>query len=700
MADNITNYEIISIGIIFILLVILIIIATTVAGTNIFSFYLLSIILFVIFIISIFAYIGYLGEFTTNLKGILQSIFTILRNDLFQIIWNCKWSILTFIALILYYNYRPAIINAKNYDFLSNLGFGININTFTYGIDVILNFIIIAIFFANIMYNSTGEYNKYASYNTIAVYFLFILYLFLTFSYKTALNSTFGLTIGIFMAVIGLFYLFNSLTTTTTNVSTNYSGLFWMLIIAIIIISIIVFSYGGLKTQSIFWYSMFIFCVLFIIALTSNIIPISQYANIQGVVNNIIKLCIGTSVFAYIGYLLLTSGTGDFWTTIKNLIIIALLLAILYKFISETDFYQSSEYLRLIIDAILYIPCLITNLINNGVKLYNNSKFPSSSSLSSLRMNTNMTYYILFVLICLIYVFYFMFYPAIDLKNGTQGGSIVVINPMSLNTEGIVSNYADLNNINVNNSNLTEIKVEYNYAFSFWINIIAVPSYSAEAYDSAVSILNYNFAPNILYNPKLNSLIFNIKDKSNPSTTDENGTINTIYSKKDVLLQKWNHIVFQYNGGIVDIFINGLLEKSVDNVIPDFSHTLCNLVVGQSGGIAGGLCNLVYFNHNLNIYQIKTIYNTFKYKNPPIPYYASDKVINNANKIIPYVNPLDNTWRYGNAPSSNVEEVEDGIRDPEPTLTKVDVNYLSRRWNPTQQSINDNGDKIETTIYP
>jgi hypothetical protein len=286
-------------------------------------------------------------------------------------------------------------------------------------------------------------------------------------------------------------------------------------------------------------------------------------------------------------------------------------------------------------------------------------------------------------LICLVYVFYFLFYPAIDLKYDTQNGDLILVNPISLNKQTTISDYATLNNININDSNMNKIEYNYNYAMSFWINIGAILTFSSSAYNENVSILNYNFAPNLVYNPNKNELIIQIREEINANINEDKGRDNNdikiipIFVKKDVLLQKWNHIVFQYNGGIVDIFINGVLEKSIDNIIPKM--TLGNLDVGQNGGIAGGLCNLVYFKKILSIQEIETLYNTFKNKSPPVPYYSSDKVINRANKFVPYISS-GNFWKYVNPLSEDPEP--NVIRDPKPDSGKIDINYLSKRWNP------------------
>jgi hypothetical protein len=59
-----------------------------------------------------------------------------------------------------------------------------------------------------------------------------------------------------------------------------------------------------------------------------------------------------------------------------------------------------------------------------------------------------------------------------------------------------------------------------------------------------------------------------------------------------MLLQKWNDILINYSNGIMDIFLNGELVNSSNNVVPYFN--LDNLTVGENDGIKGGIRNVIY----------------------------------------------------------------------------------------------------------
>ena len=83
--------------------------------------------------------------------------------------------------------------------------------------------------------------------------------------------------------------------------------------------------------------------------------------------------------------------------------------------------------------------------------------------------------------------------------------------------------------------------------------------------------------------------------------------------------QKWNHIVFNYYENNVDLFINGNLERSMDlknNPIHILPTDIIS--VGDTNGINGAICNVVYYEVPLTKTKISHIYNTNFMKNPPI----------------------------------------------------------------------------------
>jgi hypothetical protein len=88
-----------------------------------------------------------------------------------------------------------------------------------------------------------------------------------------------------------------------------------------------------------------------------------------------------------------------------------------------------------------------------------------------------------------------------------------------------------------------------------------------------------------------------------------------IYINNNVLLQKWNNLIINYNGGTLDIFLNGELVKSSIEVVP--YYTIDSLIIGENNGIKGGICNVIYFRNSISSQNIYYLYNTVKSKNPP-----------------------------------------------------------------------------------
>lgn len=82
--------------------------------------------------------------------------------------------------------------------------------------------------------------------------------------------------------------------------------------------------------------------------------------------------------------------------------------------------------------------------------------------------------------------------------------------------------------------------------------------------------------------------------------------------------QKWNNIVFNYNGNVVDIFINGDLVKShkINKPLQISKNDI--LYYGSSAELDGAICNIKYYKKPLSKFQIVNIYNLLNGLNPPI----------------------------------------------------------------------------------
>jgi len=102
-----------------------------------------------------------------------------------------------------------------------------------------------------------------------------------------------------------------------------------------------------------------------------------------------------------------------------------------------------------------------------------------------------------------------------------------------------------------------------------------------------------------------------------------NGDNNSFYV--NIESQKWNNIVFNYNGNAADVFINGDLIKTatiVDGIdIKDYGIDIKDddiLSYGSNEDLDGAICNIKYYKKPLTKYQIVNIYNVLNGQNPPI----------------------------------------------------------------------------------
>jgi hypothetical protein len=90
----------------------------------------------------------------------------------------------------------------------------------------------------------------------------------------------------------------------------------------------------------------------------------------------------------------------------------------------------------------------------------------------------------------------------------------------------------------------------------------------------------------------------------------------TAYISDSVDYQKWTNFVINYDGSNMDVFINGELVGSQQNVAPHMSYE--KVEAGKFGGIHGGICNVLYHDKILTKKMIKDSYNLFKIYNPPL----------------------------------------------------------------------------------
>jgi hypothetical protein len=321
-------------------------------------------------------------------------------------------------------------------------------------------------------------------------------------------------------------------------------------------------------------------------------------------------------IIAYIVYNVQNlSGRSCITSFILSIFLIISILILIYKTIfvklpSNNATRGKNGFFDLIVNLIFYIPCLFSGVFDGIMKtLVGEYKSTTPSN-------------VLILIIMLVLLLLYIYLPTIQHTANLQGGKQLVENPIYTNTMHSLANYIQLNGSD---------SFDYQYSISFWVFIDSNAPNTNPSYNQYTSLLNYGGKPNILYNAKTNTLMITMEQKNLDKESknkllefDDNGN-RIIYTNTNVLLQKWNNIIIQFNGGTLDIFLNGELVKSSIEVIPYMSFD--TLTIGSDGGVNGGICNVVYYKNPLAIANIYYIYRNVKDKNPPVIQKSNNTII-------------------------------------------------------------------------
>ena len=293
-------------------------------------------------------------------------------------------------------------------------------------------------------------------------------------------------------------------------------------------------------------------------------------------------------------------------------------LAIVYNVFSER-LKKQIGWSGFFVNMLFYIPCLLSDFIKYFIKESN---------------ETPRTTFILFIVEILLILWVLYIYPFMQ--------SVINMNSVLLLDKPIMLSAATRIDSELQNSGFNKIEspiidsqlsngsvekepdINQKFSLSMWIYINPMSS-SKMGYGNGVetNIFNYGYLNSSLnsHHPQIVHMGSNGQNNIRfYLTNEENG-------KYDMMMpyQKWNNIVFNYNGNSVDIFINGALEYTYlfSNDHPNFKITDI-MVVGQDNGqvnndsIYGSICNVVYFKSPMTNIDIINNYNLLMYKNPPV----------------------------------------------------------------------------------
>jgi len=502
--------------------------------------------------------------------------------------------------------------------------------------------IVIAVILFFMSFQSNYVHNFNVNYERIKVIILYFCFITLCITYYSTNPGNFitnnfniSLLLTTLLGVFGFIYLIVVLTLPTNYTSSKtsanaienissfskYGGILFILFL--VIMTVVITTYpGGFfnnKTSSSIILSLFlIISVIWSILLVVNMFNGFNSNHPSGFMDTnityakktllaLLGFTISGIVIAYIVYSLqhLSSKSGIISFILSIFLIISILILI-YKTIfvklpSNSANKAKGGFFDLIVNLIFYIPCLFSGVFD----------FIMKTGVSEYNSNTTGNVLILFITILLLLLYIFL--PNIEQAVNLQGGKQLVENPVYTNTLYPLANYEQLNG----NDNF-----DYQYAISFWVFLDSFGPNSSSSHNEYTSVLNFGGKPNVLYKGSTNTLMITMdqiklleKTKNRLLEFDDNGN-RIIYTNKNMLLQKWNNIIINYNGGTLDVFLNGELVKSSIEVIPYMK--LDALTIGSDGGVNGGICNVVYYKKPLTMTKVYYIYNNVKNKTPPV----------------------------------------------------------------------------------
>jgi len=549
-----------------------------------------------------------------NLKNLKQ---------LFQQIGNVTYAIIYTIFTILFFTLTPSEV----------------VNKYYYLIVPLILFVGALVFYKSIQTSYVDKFNiNYERIKSVILFFCILTIMIIYYNVDPGglVQKYFGqlmlltiiISVFVFLYLIIVLTLPDTTTNKTDNIHSNFLNHFSnfsvygtiFFVIFLIIITIIISTYPGgffskdnkVKASAMMIFTLLI-CILWSILIISNMFPEITDKKITLDKLNLFKrgllilfgLIISILIIVWIIYALQDkSGKSGTISLVVNILLILLLVGIIYKTIyvkTPTNNNDSKE--NFMMKIILYISSALPNIYHYLIKQGVNKD------------TTENNYWYMLILAILLLTIYF-YYPTIYNKFILQGGKLLINQPIYTNTEVSIGTYQTLNGSDT---------YDYNYALSFWIFLNSFPPNTNTSYTKYTSLLSYGGKPNILYNASENTLLITMKQegleeqKGIEDNTfiefDENGN-RILYKNTNMLLQKWIHIVLNYHGGILDIFLNGELVKSVTNVIQ--YYTLDSLTVGENNGFNGGISSIVYYHKNLTKTDIHFIYNTLKNEENPV----------------------------------------------------------------------------------
>lgn len=383
-------------------------------------------------------------------------------------------------------------------------------------------------------------------------------------------------------------------------------------------------------------YTFIIFCFVLIIVLLYN--PYSILAHFGGpsiIITVIVTIVLASLAFAGNSAFLSQSNAGNmgkffaslvigavllvllFWSLgvinnswslgplVVNCLIIAIALVIIYKMSTAGNFGGQNAFVQFVFNVLFYIPCGISAIYSTIYKAIYGTNL---GKLTIDYLTYVPCYFVpaskeiwLLILAEAVLITVWAVWPLTARAFLTRGGQLLIDQPIPLNSAYTVATYETLNGVPAADETMKE---NYNYALSCWFYLDATPI-SSNTYKKIIAFGN---TPVVEYNSRLNKLRISVGK-------NETGQ-RIVYETGDILLQRWTNLVFNCQGGTVDIFVNGVLARSAIEVVS--YQRFDPLVVGEENGVLGKIANIMYYRHTLPGIKITELWREFEHSSPPV----------------------------------------------------------------------------------
>jgi Concanavalin A-like lectin/glucanases superfamily len=388
------------------------------------------------------------------------------------------------------------------------------------------------------------------------------------------------------------------------NAFTKYGLLYGFIFMIGVLLYMAAFDPTALTTKE---YVYTFSAIVPLVLLLGFVIPFSTQQRSATTTTLLIGIFVTVMIGILYSYSSMNSKSFEYMSYIINFIMFLIVVVGLAIFFYIFNNYLKSieGFLGFMIYLIFYIPCLLIDFYNYV--------------LNEFQMTSRPVYILFFTEILLILLYIYL--PMLLQYFVTKSSDTIVLLDKSefLDARKVIGNSYQLRMTipDVPGNTLSDnVKYAYrkSYAISMWTYLNIQPPNNA-SYAEETTIFDYgNGKPKITYYNNMssdktqNKYIFYFTD----STTNPASYSLTLPS------QKWNYIVFNYYSDKVDLFINGILERTFvfHENMPNYL-AIDHVVIGSDPGLDGAICNVNYFTSPLSKSKISGTYNLLMAKNPP-----------------------------------------------------------------------------------